>query len=116
MLDLNQIPLPFENPEKRAGQIKALKNVPDGYRMAFERVVRSLAATYKPFTSEDIIEEIGTPSEGSNRNNAIGALMSAAAQSGIIKKSGFATAKRQSSHGRIIHVWVGIHPTEKENK
>jgi PKD repeat protein len=40
--------------------------------------------------------------------NASGAVMNKAAKSGIIRKVGYATAKRKESHGSVHAVWIGV--------
>ena len=70
-----------------------------------------LAWTGSEFTSEDVVRLIGLPhpgAEGSNRNNAVGAVMNAAARRGVITRVGWSTAQRKTSHAAALAVWVGV--------
>lgn len=62
-----------------------------------------------PFTSEDIILEIGLPREQRmNANNAVGAMMNGLATRGVIGKTGRRRQSiRPSSHSAEILEWVG---------
>lgn len=77
----------------------------DQAREAIER----LADSDFEFTSEHVIDIVGLPREdvGTNRNNAVGAAMTAAARAGLIFKVGYTTCKRPSSHGRVVTKWKG---------
>ena len=77
-------------------------------KLKFERVLRELAELQNPFSSEDITAIIGLPSEGQNKNNSIGGLMSAAAHAGLIQKFGWTTSKNANSHAREIRLWIGV--------
>lgn len=60
------------------------------------------------FTSEDIIEEFGLPTGqvGTNKNNAVGAIMNAIAKKGVIRNTGdYVKSSRPSSHSAVIAVW-----------
>lgn len=71
--------------------------------------IRELAATGEPFTSEDVVAVVGLPrgNVATNRNNAVGAIMSAAARRGEIRKVGYRNAKRPALHAAALAVWVG---------
>lgn len=79
---------------------------PDRARTAIIRLARTGGA----FTSEHVIDEVGLPSGevGTNKNNAVGAAMTAAAKAQIIVRIGYTNSKRASSHGAVIAKWVGI--------
>lgn len=75
--------------------------------------IRRLAAGPAGFTSEDLIDLVGLPrpDAGTNRNNAVGAVMSGAARAGLIAKTGrYVETRRPSSHARIVAVWKGVRP------
>ena len=58
------------------------------------------------FTSEDLIEAIGLPGEGTiNSNNAVGAKMREWSHDGSISRVGFQRATRLTSHARAIALW-----------
>jgi len=60
------------------------------------------------FTSEDLVDAVGLPTgaEASGKNNAVGAVMNAAAKKGVIRNThDYVKTKRPASHGRIIAVW-----------
>ena len=80
------------------------------YATLFLRAVRRLAETHQPFTSEDVIKQVGTPHpKAANQNNGIGAWMHASAKKGLIRKTGrMLPAKRGASHGRELREWMGV--------
>jgi hypothetical protein len=60
------------------------------------------------FTSEDIVAIAGLPSGrvAANANNAVGAMMTALAKAGVIRKtSARVPSRRKSSHGAELVVW-----------
>jgi hypothetical protein len=93
---------------KEIGMQLALDAQPDWAEQAFE-VIKQLAKRGTEFTSEDVLAMTGLPSGGVgiNKNNASGAIMNKAARAGIIRKVGYATAKRKESHGSVQAVWIG---------
>lgn len=71
-------------------------------------VIYDLAVTGDPFTADDVIRVVGLPDTGTNRNNVVGAVFSAAAKRGWIRNTGtYRKTKRAISHGRVVVVWVG---------
>jgi hypothetical protein len=68
-----------------------------------------LAQRGPPFTSENIIEEIGQPTDihGNPKPNAMGAVFCAAARRGLIVRTGYQQATRASRHAGMISVWRG---------
>jgi hypothetical protein len=102
--------LPFEEAknQKKRGQDRAISAVSDLYKYKFDRVLREFAAKGLPFSSEDITAIIGLPSQGQNKNNSIGGLMSGAAHMGLIRKFGWTTSKSVNSHAREIRLWIGV--------
>jgi hypothetical protein len=97
------------NDLKEYGMQLALDAQPDWAEQAYE-AIKQLAKRGTEFTSEDVLAITGLPSGGVgiNKNNASGAIMNKAARAGIIRKVGYATAKRKESHGSVQAVWVGV--------
>lgn len=96
---------------KLFGMEQALAAAPDWAAQA-RVVIRVLAMSGQPFTSEDLVEAIGLPRGhvGQHRNNAVGAAFSAAARKGEITRIGYAKADRHTLHAAVISVWIGAHP------
>jgi hypothetical protein len=95
---------------KRLALQRALRGVAGEYQIKFLNAVYRRALTKRPFTSEDIIFDVGLPNDdvGVNRNNAVGALMNLAATCGLIKKTGrMVKSQRERSNGSLITEWVG---------
>lgn len=98
--------------DKDTGQQRAFGAVSSWAEEA-SAAVRTLARSGEPFTSEDVTGLVGLPAGevGTNRNNAVGALMTAAARAGVIRKTGHRRlCRRRSSHGRELTEWVGVRP------
>ena len=57
--------------------------------------------------SEDGTDKVGwrTDEVGMNKNNAVGAKITAAAKAGLIEPVDYVKSKRPSSHGAVIRVW-----------
>ncbi|HCG2982381.1 hypothetical protein ACL1CN_10505 [Corynebacterium striatum] len=71
-----------------------------------DKAVKQLAASGKPFTTDDIRQHIPdglTP----KHNNAWGALLNAWARRGTIRPIGYTTGKRTQRHGGIQRIWQG---------
>ena len=66
--------------------------------------IKALARTGKPFTAEDVVEQIGAPT-GSGK--VIGAAFNTVAKSGMIWRCGERPANRKTSHRRMLAVWRG---------
>lgn len=78
------------------------------YVAAFRAVAALLAARGVKFTSEDVTDKVGFYREpGTNRNNAVGALMAAMAKAGLIRRVGETYSRNERQHGARIAVWVG---------
>lgn len=85
------------------------------WKRRFKASLGMRARRGEPFTSEDIIRAIGLPrgKVKSNANNAVGAMMNAAARKGIIVKTGRRVlAKRPTSHAAELTEWIGTPRTE----
>ncbi len=94
---------------KQTGQATALRTYPE-WQTAFRKEVVTLAATRMPFTSEDVIDAVGLPSGdiGKDANNAVGAMMTAMAKQGVIRKTGNRVpSKRPTSHAAELTEWSG---------
>lgn len=73
-------------------------------------VLEELAATGKTFTADDLVARVGLPDDtiAMNRNNAVGAIFSAAAKSGMILPTGnYIKSRRRSNHSAVLAVWAG---------
>jgi hypothetical protein len=74
--------------------------------VAWSRLL-DLARTGRPFTSEDVTRSVGQPSHP----NAVGALLSNAARSGVIRRVGMVQAGRANQHAALIGEWEGTRTT-----
>lgn len=95
--------------EKEQGMALALDAAAEWREAAYE-AIRGLASTRRPFTSEDVVAQVGLPAGGvrTNRNNAVGAVMNASAKRGWIVKTGrHVTAKRKQLHAAELIEWTG---------
>ena len=94
---------------RETGESRAL-TAADDWRSQADRAIKYLAHLDDPFTSEDVIARAGLPTGNTrtNANNAVGAVMSAAARRGLIRKTGYTQSSRPSSHGAIIALWEGV--------
>ena len=103
-----EIPGAAEKLEGMAAAIRgAYTSLPE-WEAAFRAMGALLAARGQTFTSEDITERVGFYREpGTNRNNAVGALMSGMAKEGLIRRVGRAASKLPRQHGAEISVWRG---------
>lgn len=72
--------------------------------------IRQMARTGRPFTAEDVVNEIGSPG-GSGK--VIGAAFNTVAKSYMIWRCGERPADRKSSHRRMLAVWRGGQVTEQ---
>ena len=80
------------------------------WREAAYTAILGLARTRRTFTSEDVVAQVGLPRGeiGTNRNNAVGAVMNAAAKRGWIIKTGrHVQVKRKQLHAREVIEWIG---------
>ena len=96
---------------KESGMTQAIDHAELPWKDRFDLTVRRLADAGVPFTSEDVIAHVGLPTGKINlhRNNAVGAMMNAAAKRKIIRKTGrHVPSKRTASHGAELTEWVGI--------
>ena len=93
---------------KESGQKRALSALDPSYSYDFDMCIKSLISKGFPFTIDDVIERIGLPSSGQNKNNSVGGLMSRAAKEKKIRKLGYTVSRRPENHGRIITQWIGV--------
>lgn len=84
------------------------------WKTRFAEAVQEMADRGWSFTSEDVLACVGLPREATmNANNAVGAMMNAMAKRGIIQKTPQRRqARRSTSHGRELAVWVRATPQE----
>lgn len=95
---------------KDTGTQAALDNAPAEWKDEAYRVIVLLALSGRPFTSEDLTIRVGLPSGevGTNRNNAVGAVINAAAREGLIKRTGTRRlSQRRASHAAELAEWIG---------
>jgi hypothetical protein len=100
---------------RQDGQERALRAVGGDYKADFAQAIDYLSHHFtapqigpKAFTIDDVIELIGLPSEGQNKNNAVGALMAGAAKRGLIRAIGYTESNRAGSHKRAVRLWEGV--------
>lgn len=70
--------------------------------------IERLAATGRPFTSDDVIDAVGHPDDRrkpNGRNNLIGAAFYSASVAGLIHQTGFTVSRYR--RGGVTRVWVG---------
>lgn len=88
---------------KAEGMARVLANTPHAYEVSFRHVIR----TFRPgfiFSCEDVTAIVGMPP---NSHNGVGALMSGAANSGLIKAVGKnVKARRSVRHSGESKLWV----------
>lgn len=111
LFDLPLLAEPVGNDLKRGGQALAIApNVLEDWKRRFKTSLARWADTGSTFTSEDVIAVVGLPCGdiAMNANNAVGAMMTAAAKAGLIRKTGNRQqARRASSHGAELTEWIG---------
>lgn len=87
------------------GVRQASANTWGPWRVKAEAEVRRLAATGKPFSSDDVLEAVGEPPLSSK--NATPAVMRTAASRGEIRRVGSVQSRRPAARARWISQWVG---------
>ena len=92
------------------GMSRVLHNTPEDYAKAFHRRFLDLMHTYRPYTSEDIVNVVGYPP---NNPNAIGALMNscvrAAKAKGLVVATGWKASNHKDGHARHIRIYRGVY-------
>jgi hypothetical protein len=90
---------------KERGQTQALVNADAWTERAAKWVIKQPVGTQ--LTSELVTAELGLPSgsSGTNKNNAVGATMTALSKQGYIKQMGYTKSRTPRSHGAVIAVW-----------
>jgi hypothetical protein len=90
---------------KAEGMAKAALNADQGtdagWRFRALEVAKTLIAGGRPFTMDDIVDQVGMPIH----RNATGSLLSGLARQGLIERVGVVKGKRDSQHSRLISVW-----------
>ncbi len=74
------------------------------WRAAAKEAIADLAASGRPFTSDDIHARVGAEP---SRRAGLGALLLAAARRGEIVPVGFRQSERREAHARNVRVWQG---------
>ena len=78
------------------------------WTQAAKHALHELAASGKPFTSEDLTDIVGLPhASGPNRNNSVGTFVKAHARRFGLRRIDMAKARNPQAHGRLLAVWVG---------
>ena len=78
-------------------------NAPQDWKNAATAVLARLAATGKPFTTDDVWAALPHPPEP----RALGALMRKASIAGQIRRVGWRESVRPECHRRPVAVWIG---------
>lgn len=94
---------------RRAG-VDAARSTRPAWSAQAAAALRGLAEKGAPFTADDLVNIVGLPGPSeANRNNAVGAAFNAAAEAGLIRRTGdTTTSKRPEAHSRRIAVWCGL--------
>ena len=79
-------------------------HAPADWKNAATAVLARLAATGKPFTTDDVWAALPQPPEP----RAIGALIKSAAQAGKIYRVGWRSSSRPECHCRPVAMWEGV--------
>lgn len=60
------------------------------------------------FTADDLVAAVGLPrgQVAKERNNAVGAVISAAHRARMTRRLSYVSARRRDSHARVIGLWV----------
>lgn len=85
---------------KDAGQARTSAAHPDE-RAAVDAAIRQLAATGRPFSSNDArpLHNVSGP--------VVGAAFTAAAKAGLIKRIGYEPSTDPGTHGHPVAIWTG---------
>jgi len=76
------------------------------WRLDADQAMRALIRSGQPFTADDLVRAVGyLPDEGTNKNNAVGALFAAYSRRHEIRPAGSAVTSRAAGHGRRMTVW-----------
>jgi hypothetical protein len=85
---------------KAAGQAQATAAHPDE-RAAVDAAIRQLAATGRPFSSNDARSLHGI------KGPVVGAAFSAAAKAGLIRRVGYEASTSPETHAHPVAMWLG---------
>lgn len=91
--------------QRELGMERALDTKSE-YRTSVEAAIKILAIAGREFSSDDVRELVGDPPHNVSTNTT-GALFSAAAKAGIIRKVGYDISKRVVGHGNLVRLWIG---------
>jgi len=104
--------VPLTVPENERRKIIGMAHALDGAALDWRERADRWVETLPPgatFTSEDLTDAVGLPvgQVGTNKNNAVGAVISAYARTGLIHDSGtWIKSSRASSHAAKVSVWM----------
>lgn len=92
------------------GQDRAIENKPEWAEVAY-KALRELALSGRPFTADDLVELVGLPTGKvtDKKNNAVGALFTKVARTGLITRIGYTQSARKSGHATTIGIWRGFY-------
>ena len=88
---------------KASGQARTSAAHPSE-RAAVDAAIRQLAATGRPFSSNDArpLHNVSGP--------VVGAAFTAAAKAGLIKRTGYEPSTDPGTHGHPVATWIGVKP------
>jgi hypothetical protein len=92
--------------QRDAGMERVLDKPRSLYRLRLEAAIEVVAATGRVFTSDDVRLLAGETPKGES-TNLVGALFSAAANSGLIRQEGYRISARVIGHGNLVRAWRG---------
>jgi len=95
------------------GQDRAERHADPDWKTVCRRIIRQLADTGVPFTSDDVCQALDAVPEATHDRRAGGPMIAAAGRRGLIVKTG---EMRRSTrrHGTPQWLWVGTHVTDLE--
>lgn len=88
---------------KQRGQNRAAKAASEWHELAYDWI----SSQQGSFSADDLIAGVGLPNPSqSNRNNAVGAVFTAARKAKVITRVGWTQSTRPEGHGRVIALWA----------
>lgn len=89
-----------------AGMQDALDHARGRYLNELERAIAQLADSGRTFCADDVRELAGDPPQDTSPN-VVGAIVNAAARSGLIVLVGYTHSARVVGHGNLVRCWRG---------
>ena len=109
----------WEGLEERDNLTQLALDAKQEWKEAADKVIQYYIRRNKPFTSEDITDQIGLPAGSTkmNKNNAVGAIILKYSKSRRIYQCGTRPARNKSSHGHELKVWrSGYQPPDQPER